>query len=246
MKIFVINLEKDIERRKSMQEQLQKVNLSAEFITAVYGKELTNEQLINSCPDFDDLALTLGEVGCSMSHIKVYKRMLDSSIPVALVLEDDVLFDESLITILSCLDNHPLLLSSKPYVFLLNNTNEYFESFKKPLIENYNIVNVIDAACAFGYVLNLSAAKKLYHYLQPVRFVADEWKFFKEQGVITLKGIIPPVIHPSAQSINSSIGEREYTLTKLDIENRKRTIIIQIKLALWRIFIRTWLKKVRP
>ncbi|WP_416776576.1 glycosyltransferase family 25 protein [Xenorhabdus budapestensis] len=93
------------------------MNLSAEFITAVYGKELTNEQLLNSCPDFDDLALTLGEVGCSMSHINVYKRMIDSSIPVALVLEDDVLFNESLITILSSLDNHFFLLNLKPYVF---------------------------------------------------------------------------------------------------------------------------------
>ncbi|MDE1496128.1 glycosyltransferase family 25 protein [Xenorhabdus bovienii] len=246
MKAFVINLEKDIERKKSMQEQLQEINLDAEFITAVYGKVLTDEQLHEICPDFDKIALTLGEVGCSMSHLNAYKKMIDDDIPIALVLEDDVIFNDDLLPILSHLEKHSTALSATPYVFLLNKTNEYLESFKKPLIENYKIVSVIDAACTFGYILNLSAAKKLYQYLKPVRFVADEWKLFREQGIIKLKGIIPPIIHTSFHSLDSSIGERECSLTNLDIKNRRRTIFTQIKLLLWRVFIRTWLKKIRP
>jgi glycosyl transferase family 25 len=246
MKVFVINLEKDVERKTSLQEQLQYLNLEAEFIKAVYGKELTQTQLENSCPDFDSSALTLGEVGCSMSHINVYKKMIDENISIALVLEDDVTFNDDLLSVLSHLEKYPQALNSEPNVFLLNRTNEYFDSFKKPLTNNHNIVNVIDAACTFGYVLNLSAAKKLYQYLCPVRFVADDWKLFREQGVVKLRTVVPPVIHTSVQSRNSSIGEREYELTQLDIRNRKRTFTIQIKLALWRVFIRTWLKKVRP
>ncbi|MEK9495338.1 glycosyltransferase family 25 protein [Photorhabdus sp. P32] len=246
MKIFVINLEKDVDRKKAIQEQLQKIDIDAEFINAVYGKELTTEQLQYACSNFDNISLTLGEVGCSMSHINVYKEMIDKNIPIALILEDDVKFNDNLCTVLSSLEKYPQALSAKPYVFLLNKTNEYFASFKKPLIDNYNIVNVIDAAGTFGYVLNLTTAKKLYQYLQPVRFVADDWKLFREQGVIKLKGIIPPVIHHSPNFLNSSIGERNYPPTKIDNKNRKRTIITQIKLALWRMFIRTWLKKVRP
>ncbi|WP_237386236.1 glycosyltransferase family 25 protein [Xenorhabdus sp. Sc-CR9] len=247
MKIFVINLEKDNDRRKSIQDQLQKVNLNAEFINAVYGKGLTNEQLHKACPDFDKISLTLGEVGCSMSHISIYKDMIDKNIPIALILEDDVIFDNSLVSVLSHLDKDSQSFSSNPYVFLLNKTNEYFNSFKEPLIDNYDIVNVIDSAGTFGYVLNLTAAKKLYQYLRPVRFAADEWKLFRERGIIKLKGIVPPVIHHSSLfSSNSSIGKRKHALTDLDKSNRKRAIITQIKLALWRISIRSWMKKIRP
>lgn len=246
MKTFVINLKKDVERKKSIQEQLQKINLDAEFVTAVYGKELSKEQLWKYCPNFNEMTLTLGEVGCSLSHLNIYKRIIDNKIPLSLILEDDVSFNENLAIVLSSLENHPMALSSVPYVFLLNTTNEYFDSFKKPLTDNYNIVSVIDAACAYGYVLNLATAKKLYQYLLPVRFVADEWKMLREQDVIKLKGVIPPVVNASSHSLNSSIGERVYSLTKFDEKNRKRSIFTQIKLALWRVSIRPWLRKVRP
>lgn len=244
MKTFVINLEKDVERKKSIQKQLQEINLDAEFTTAVYGKELTDKQLNEVCPDFDKIALTLGEVGCSMSHLKIYKKMIDSNIPVALILEDDIIIDDTLIPVLSALENPLLALSSSPCVFLLNKTNEYFESFKKPLVGEHHIVNVIDSFYTFGYILNLAAAKNLAQYLQPVRFVADDWKLFQEQGIIKLKSVIPPVINASS-SFESSIGDRERELSELDKENRKRSFITQIKLTLWRVFIRHWLKRVK-
>ncbi|PHM44705.1 glycosyltransferase family 25 protein [Xenorhabdus miraniensis] len=246
MKIFVINLEKDIDRKLSIQNQLEKVSLDAEFITGVYGRGLSDEQIKKICPDFNKIYLTLGEVGCSMSHLNVYKKIIDNNIPISLVLEDDVIFDNNLTAVLSSLEKDPQALSSNPFVFLLNKTNEYFDSFKKPLTDEHTIVNVIDSAGAFGYILNLAAAKNLYQYLQPVRFVADEWKIFREHNVIKLKGIIPPPItHSSPHSLNSSIGERKYSLTKLDKKNRKCDIITKIKLTLWRVFIRAWLKKVK-
>ncbi len=244
MKIFVINLEKDIDRKQSIQEQLQNADLEAEFITAVYRKKLTDEQLQDICPDFNKITLTLGEVGCSMSHLSIYKKMIDDNIPISLVLEDDAKLDHSLPRVLQALES--VGISKEPIVFLLNKPNEYFKFFQKSLVDEYKIVNVIDAALTHGYVINQAAAKKLYHFLTPVRFVADEWKLFREQGVIKLKAVFPPVIHTSVQSLSSSIGEREYTLTEVDIKNRKRTITTQIKLALWRIFIRTWFKKIRP
>ncbi|MDE9435338.1 glycosyltransferase family 25 protein [Xenorhabdus bovienii] len=246
MKSFVINLEKDIKRKQSIQKQLNSINLDAEFINAVYGKALSAEQLNKFCPDFNQISLTLGEVGCSLSHLDTYKKIIDGKTSIALILEDDAKFDEKLIEVLSSLESHPMALSSTPYVFLLNKTNEYFDSFKKPLTRNYHIVDVIDAACAHGYILNLAAAKKLYEYLLPVRFVADEWKMLKEQNVIKLRAIIPSIIDISPNSLDSSIGNREYSLTELDKENRKRPISTKLKLALWRIFIRTWFRKIRP
>ncbi|MDC9614873.1 glycosyltransferase family 25 protein [Xenorhabdus khoisanae] len=206
MKVFVINLEKDVDRKLSIQTQLEELNLDAEFITGVYGRGLSDEQLKTICPNFNKIYLTLGEVGCSMSHLNVYKKMIDKNISIALILEDDVIFDHNLIAVLSSLEKGPQALSSNPFVFLLNKTNEYFDSFKKPLTDKHNIVNVIDSAGSFGYILNLAAAKKLYQYLQPIRFAADEWKIFREHGAIKLKDVIPLVVGLSNFNLNSSIG----------------------------------------
>ncbi|PHM47620.1 glycosyltransferase family 25 protein [Xenorhabdus sp. KK7.4] len=88
MKIFVINLEKDIDRKLSIQGQLEKANLDAEFITGVYGRGLSDEQLKKICPDFNKIYLTLGEVGCSVSHLNVYKKMIDEDISISLILNN--------------------------------------------------------------------------------------------------------------------------------------------------------------
>ncbi|CBJ89265.1 hypothetical protein XNC1_1194 [Xenorhabdus nematophila ATCC 19061] len=105
----------------------------------------------------------------------------------------------------------------------------------------------IDAALAHGYVINQAAARKLYHFLTPVKFAADEWKLFREYEIVKLKRVISPVIELTDMYLNSSIGnDRTYKLTKLDQKNRKRPLFSEIKLFLWRIFIRTWLKKIRP
>nr|WP_255705603.1 glycosyltransferase family 25 protein [Xenorhabdus sp. PB61.4] len=246
MKIYVINLAQDVERKKSMQEQLKKLELDFEFISAVYGKSLNKEQIQENCPNFDEMTLAIGELGCSLSHLNIYKKIIKNKIPISLILEDDARLGDNLTNILSSLENHPMATSSKPYVFLLSQTNEYFDSFKRKLGNNHHIVNVIDAACTHGYALNLAAAKALYNHLFPVKFVADEWKMLREQGVVKLKGIVPPVVTISSHGAYSSIGERTCLLTALDKMNRKKNILTKIKLSLWRIFIRTWLKKIRP
>ncbi|PHM47180.1 glycosyltransferase family 25 protein [Xenorhabdus miraniensis] len=225
MKIFVINLEQDIDRKLSIQNQLEKVNLDAEFMTGVYGRELSDEQLKKICPDFNKIYLTLGEVGCSMSHLNVYKKIIDNNIPISLVLEDDAKLDHRLPNVLRAIES--IAMSEKPIVLLLSKPNEYFDSFKKQLIDEYQIVNVIDAAFAHGYVINQAAAKKLYHFLTPIRFAADEWKLFRELGVVKLKAVVPPVIELTDMYLNSSIGnDRTDERTSLDQKHRKKPFIL--------------------
>ena len=37
--------------------------------------------------------MTKGEIGCALSHLKIYQKTVDEDIPYALILEDDTLFD---------------------------------------------------------------------------------------------------------------------------------------------------------
>ncbi|NDL01285.1 glycosyltransferase family 25 protein [Photorhabdus bodei] len=89
MKIFIVNLKKDIERKKSIQHQSEKLELDVEFIEAVNGRELSQDEIKLFCPDFHKSSMTLGELGCSLSHLKIYEKMVKENIQLALIMEDD-------------------------------------------------------------------------------------------------------------------------------------------------------------
>ncbi|NHB90363.1 glycosyltransferase family 25 protein [Photorhabdus tasmaniensis] len=247
MKIFIINLKKDLERRKSIQYQAEKLELNVEFIEAINGRELSQDEVKVLCPDFDKSEITLGELGCSLSHLKIYEKMVKENIQLALVMEDDAEIGKDISGILDALitinNNKP----HEPNLLLLSKVNEYIDAFKKPLVKHYHVVNVIDAALAHGYVINNKAAQNLLHYLQPVWLVADEWKLLRENNIVKLKAVIPPVINLTEYSHNSSIGnEGRSANSELDIQKRKRRFLTALRLIFWRIFIRSWVKKVRP
>ena len=73
-KIFVINLKRDVEKEKNMKSLLE--NLNYEIIEAVDGKRLNNNDfiLIKTFLHHTIKALKLGEVGCSLSHLKIWKK----------------------------------------------------------------------------------------------------------------------------------------------------------------------------
>lgn len=52
---------------------------------------------INIFPDYKDpyhkRPMTLGEVGCFLSHYNIWKKIVDENLKDALVLEDDIRFD---------------------------------------------------------------------------------------------------------------------------------------------------------
>src|SRR5262245_35182096 len=108
MKIFCINLERATERRRFMEEQFSNFNLDVEFIKAVDGRELsdedfrhvTDENAVRASPYW----LTPGAIGCALSHRLVYEKMMKAGIAHAMVLEDDVILKKDVIHTLKQLD----------------------------------------------------------------------------------------------------------------------------------------------
>jgi glycosyl transferase family 25 len=92
---FVINLAHDIERRSHMQAVLAALGMSAEFVPGVYGKELTSADR-EAVYDREKALRVYGvemmnsEIGCYLSHYRLYERMVREQIPVALIMEDDL------------------------------------------------------------------------------------------------------------------------------------------------------------
>jgi glycosyl transferase family 25 len=94
---FYINLDRDLARRELLEQELLKVGISAERISAVNGRAVPDWLL----PFYDD-RMGPGEVGCSASHLTICKAILETGLPFALVLEDDARIESDCLTAIEC------------------------------------------------------------------------------------------------------------------------------------------------
>ena len=95
MRTFLINLDKSTERLASARFQLERNSIPFERVSAVMGAALDKRERMEK---YDSIRALLangkplrdGEIGCSLSHCLVYKKMVEEGIDVALILEDDI------------------------------------------------------------------------------------------------------------------------------------------------------------
>lgn len=96
---LLINLDHSKDRLTSVTKQINNTKTSFERISAVNGKNLSKEKVdsitypLNHRPTKVRFTrnLTLGEIGCFLSHRKCWQRLLESKEKWALILEDDIL-----------------------------------------------------------------------------------------------------------------------------------------------------------
>jgi GR25 family glycosyltransferase involved in LPS biosynthesis len=94
--VYLINMDKDIERLKKVTKECKKFNINFERLSGVDPLKLSKKELDkyvtktcqNICPN--------GLVGCGISHMKIYEDALKNNYKNILVLEDDVYFDDEL------------------------------------------------------------------------------------------------------------------------------------------------------
>ena len=123
LKYFVVSLKHQVEKRAFMQEQLERFGIEFEFFDAVNGRELSDED--KALCEFSDsailtcsgnhrvkieCALSPGEIGCALSHLKIYQQVAtwltdkSKTDTVAVVLEDDTVINNDTILALHSLD----------------------------------------------------------------------------------------------------------------------------------------------
>lgn len=248
MKVFIINLEKHADRKVHTINQCQRIGLSPEVFCAVDGRLLTNAEMHERThPEFS-IGLTESEIGCALSHHGIYQKMVKEDIEVALILEDDVEFDDAAQGVIHYVAEN---ISSKPTLVLLSEVGKFMRGGVNIPEHEHKIVNVSQAALAHAYIINRAAAEKLNAFMFPVWLEADRWTFIRECGIIDLKAVLPAVGHLSELSKQSTIWDcpaelerkkvvrelRKVTISKI---RKGRAFRIKLKNTLWRIFIRTF------
>ncbi|MCH9664365.1 MAG: glycosyltransferase family 25 protein, partial [Gammaproteobacteria bacterium] len=99
------NLKRAPDRRQQIKEQLDELGLKFEFIDATDAKEgLSDEEMDligrEEHPKYED-RVRVGEIGCLISHLRCYQKLLNSSSEYALILEDDALFEKEFVSVLA-------------------------------------------------------------------------------------------------------------------------------------------------
>lgn len=178
--IFVINLERNQQRRDFSLQRLADVGLNGEIFPAVEGKALNLDELERSGIYNDALAhekfsrsLSMAEIGCSLSHLRLYQKLIDENIDVAVVLEDDIIFvdevHERLPELLECLpedwDLVQLIHKYKDYAVVAPGVVKFMSKSRIPVISV--------GYAAVGYLIRKSGARKLLDEGYPVRYPAD-------------------------------------------------------------------------
>lgn len=100
-RIFMINLERRPERRQKMDQSFLELGLDVEYKVAVDGNELTDEslkemgvKLLTGYEDpFHNRPMTMGEIGCFLSHYSIWQTIVEQELNDVLVLEDDIRFE---------------------------------------------------------------------------------------------------------------------------------------------------------
>ncbi len=160
MKALVINLDSSFERMAFQKNQLTRLKIPYERMSAICSDEL--DDLVYEKDAYSwQRPLRKVEVACFLSHMKCWQKIVDSR-ESALILEDDALLSSSVACILDKLED-----ISFDYMTLETRARKkYIGKERHPLIDGHAMAPMIQDKCgAAGYVMTPSGAKKaLDHY----------------------------------------------------------------------------------
>jgi GR25 family glycosyltransferase involved in LPS biosynthesis len=182
MKAFVINLERRKDRYEHIMNNYHSNNYSLEIIKAYDGRQVENNseeyenirnyflksiennlQKTDNYPYLSVNNIKNGELGCFLSHIIIWKKMIDENIDKAIIYEDDCLFTSNFENKLkNILENLPPQINM---VWLGGKWCDMYSSIENKGFNDFiSIFNEKFPYCAFSYLISLEGAKKLYYY----------------------------------------------------------------------------------
>ena len=192
-KILVLNLARSPDRSARMEKSLSKLNVAYEFADATDGNALSaddyakySEPLANKV---SGRPLSKGEIGCSLSHLKLYERLLESKDECYLILEDDVDIGIMLLEALKQREHFP-----HDWVFINFMTDKKGVAFGEPIFDIYRMTRFPGRVNRTSVnLVNRKGAKKLLSFAYPIRLPADGLTGRIEMTGLICYGVQPPL-----------------------------------------------------
>jgi len=209
-----------------METQLKNHKLDHEFIAAVDGRSMSDDEL-NKMVSVQDFSKS--QAGCMLSHCKVYAKMQTQDDEYALILEDDVLitdkeFKRILDNIVPYLNNNHITLLTyywcRENSLLLNKINP--EQKIKGASSDYFLCKPEDIhgiGRAGAYILSKGTAAKILAFHTPLLICqADSWIVYYNHKLISGVDCVYPMLLTENPQFGSEIG---YTRNKMEAIGKK-------------------------
>lgn len=166
-RIYMINLWRRHERRDKMNLNFDALGLEVHHFPAVDGKLMDEDFLkqmnIQFLPGYEDpyskRPMTMGEIGCFLSHYFIWERMVEENLQEVLILEDDIKFEpffkQRLEMIMEDVRRNP----SWDLVYL--GRKRLIDSVEPEVEGTTYLVRPSYSYWTLGYLISLKGAKKL-------------------------------------------------------------------------------------
>jgi glycosyl transferase family 25 len=175
MRAMVVSLTSAVLRRAYIDEQFTKLELNYAFFDAI-----NREEALKVCENLGfnySGDITLGELGCLLSHIMIWQQMIANDDPYVMVFEDDVVLSKNIHSLLKSLDT-----IMEQCCLLKLETMGYPVKTSKPIItmHGYQVHQLqSDHMGTASYVITLNGAKKIIDMLmnEPIKKPIDHYMF---------------------------------------------------------------------
>lgn len=221
LSIYVVSLENST-RRKSIIEQFNRLGIQFDFVDAVNGRLLPKD-VVDSINNKDVQSryrrqIGLGEIGCTLSHQKIYQAIAESSVDYAIIFEDDIQLSDNISAVIEYFKSTAVSLGDKNLYILgwqegLSCQDMWVRSIKDKIniSDDVSFVKLNDSARyiygTFSYVVSKDLAKELMRTYERTFYIADDWKYLSALGVFKKLYLTNVAYHP--EDLAGSVIEQE-------------------------------------
>jgi glycosyl transferase family 25 len=204
--LYVINLDRDQERMATLDAHLRARGVDFVRVPAVLGKEVPDwEKLVdqklyairNRRP-----SPRAGEIGCTLSHLKVLEVFLQTNEPWCVVLEDDVELRPDYAEVLQALGEQDDWDLVKLFSF------HHGLPIRKRRLggAHHLVVHLTRTTSSAAYAVNRRGAEALLKSMMPITEQVDHALDRPWETGLRIRGIRPMPVTLSADALTSTIG----------------------------------------
>lgn len=227
--IYLVSLEKDTTRRDILKKRFTNQYSKFKYHPAVDGRLLFSKDYFNYILKYyvkEKKLMSPGELGCTLSHIEVLTKFLESDSKYALIFEDDIIGSDRDIKaiegIIPYLDECSIVICGGQNGLL----SRYFQ-FGKPLkyypdlyLVHPHSYQYIYRTCS--YLVTRKAASLILEYQTKHTVVADHWaKIFKNTNI---KFYYTNIFHHPTELTSSSIESERLVSTNAKFFSKFKSI----------------------
>jgi len=175
IKSYIINLEKYKDKYNLCLNKLNKIDIYPERFNAIYIEDENSDYIKNITYPSVQYTIkngrfshnnigTKGAIGCYLSHITLWKMLLESNEDIFLIFEDDADNNKYIIDFNNNLNEDLNEINKENWDIIFLGYNEFHESYYK---KSYKKVNT-NIYGTHAYIINKNGAKKLIQSALPI------------------------------------------------------------------------------